>query len=397
MSPRSDLPWVTIVTPSLNQGPFIRQAIESVLAQTYPNIEYIIMDAGSTDETATVVADYRDRLLFISEPDRGQSHAINKGWRMAKGTILSWLCADDFLVPSAVAQVVEQFERHPEASFVFGGCETIDLRDLPTGVMLPVVPDTWKLIHGYDYVPQPSAFASRAAVEAVGFVDESLHFGMDWDLFMRLSLHGPVVPISALLSTARIYPETKSSSGGYRRWRELVGIMRRHGEMRYPPAYFLYGAEMLRESTRRFGRRMPSRLVPLQSFVRRSLDRWLQSVLAAAMTKASGGWFADKWASDTLVQRIDADGRTLALQGRLPPEYPELAGQQLTVTCEGEILGVRDLAPGPFSWELPMPPMSSASRVEIRVRAQRSFVPKRAGMNGDTRRLAFYLDELSVS
>src|SRR4051794_8626300 len=99
-------PVVTVVTPSYNQGSFIRATIESVLRQDYPHIEYIVMDGGSTDETASVVKDYASRLKFISERDRGQSHAINKGFRTAKGDILAWLNSDDLFLPGAVEAAV---------------------------------------------------------------------------------------------------------------------------------------------------------------------------------------------------------------------------------------------------------------------------------------------------
>ena len=95
-------PLVTVVTPSYSQGQFIRATIESVLSQDYPHIEYIIMDGGSTDETASVVKDYASRLTFISEKDRGQSHAINKGFLMARGSILGWLNSDDLYLPGCI-------------------------------------------------------------------------------------------------------------------------------------------------------------------------------------------------------------------------------------------------------------------------------------------------------
>src|SRR6266550_874687 len=119
-------PLVTIVTPSFNQGRFIRQTIESVLTQDYPNIEYIIMDGGSTDETASVAAEYADRLRFVSEPDRGQSHAINKGFRMARGEVVSWLNSDDVILPGAVAHAVTAFELNPTLGAVYGEGYLID-------------------------------------------------------------------------------------------------------------------------------------------------------------------------------------------------------------------------------------------------------------------------------
>ena len=390
------MPWVTIVTPSLNQGAFIRGAIESVLGQTYPHVEYIIMDADSTDETKSVVAQYADRLTFVSEPDRGQSHAINKGWKMGKGEILSWLCADDLLLPDAVQTIVDTFSHNPDASFVFGGCEILDRQGNTTAVAIPAVHDPWKLIHGYDYVPQPAAFASQRAVAAVGFVDENLHFGMDWDLFMRLSVFGRAVPIPKVLAKAHVYLENKTSSGGYRRWRELAAIMRRHGSRRYPPAYFVYGAESLRNSCRHWMRRHPGLVSLLGPWPKRWINSSIDRVHRRGIRRANGGWFDDKWAGPNVIRQLDGEGRTLALRGRLPGEYPNLAGQRLKVTCNGTVLARRDLASGSFSWELPLPTRGDGS-VEVKISARRTFVPKRFGLNEDGRRLAFVLDELALA
>jgi glycosyltransferase involved in cell wall biosynthesis len=117
---RPDLPLVTVVTPSYNQGRFIRDTIESVLAQDYPNVEYIVVDGLSKDETAAVCAEYVDRLTFISEKDTGQSDAINKGFRLARGEIVAWLNSDDIFLPGAIGHVVEAFMNEPELGAVYG-------------------------------------------------------------------------------------------------------------------------------------------------------------------------------------------------------------------------------------------------------------------------------------
>src|ERR1035437_4109096 len=119
-------PLVTIVTPSYNQGHFIRATIESVLSQDYPHVEYIIMDGGSTDQTASVVKDYASRLTFISEKDRGQSHAINKGFQMARGSFLAWLNSDDLYLPGSVRTAAEAFGRNPLAGAIYGEGNLID-------------------------------------------------------------------------------------------------------------------------------------------------------------------------------------------------------------------------------------------------------------------------------
>src|SRR5450432_4663135 len=119
-------PLVTVVTPSYNQGHFIRATIESVLSQDYPQVEYIIMDGGSTDQTASVVRDYASRLTFISEKDRGQSHAINKGFQMAKGSILAWLNSDDFYLPGSIGTAVDSLQGNAAAGAVYGEGYLID-------------------------------------------------------------------------------------------------------------------------------------------------------------------------------------------------------------------------------------------------------------------------------
>ena len=396
MADGAELPWVTVVTPSLNQGEFIGGAIESVLAQTYPNVEYIIMDACSSDETKAAVAQYTDRLTFISEPDRGQSHAINKGWKLGRGEILAWLCADDLLLPDAVQTAVDAFDANPGASFVFGGCEVIDRQGKLINVAIPRDHDQWKLIHGYDYVSQPAAFAARRAIEAAGYVDESHHFGMDWDLFVRLSSYGPVVPIPKVLAKAHMYPETKSASGGYRRWRELTAIMRHHGDRRYPPAYFIYGADTLRSSFRRWTSRHPRLSARLGPWPDRSLNSVVEWVHRTSVRRATRGWFDDMWAGPTVTRQLVGSGRTLVVRGHLPGEYPDLTGQRLKVTCDKTVLVRRDLPPGEFAWDLPLPERDH-DRVEIKIVARRSFVPKRFGLNNDTRRLAFVLAELALT
>ena len=117
---------MTIVTPSYNQGKFIRATIESVRAQDYPAIEYIVIDGGSTDETAAIAGEYGTRLTFISERDRGQSHAINKGFRMARGEIVSWLNFRQSIFPGAVRLAVTHLTQNPQLGAVYGQGYTID-------------------------------------------------------------------------------------------------------------------------------------------------------------------------------------------------------------------------------------------------------------------------------
>jgi hypothetical protein len=379
----------------LNQGRFIRTAIESVLSQDYPAIEYIVMDGGSTDETAEVVREYADRIRFVSEHDRGQSHAINKGWRLGRGEIVSWLCADDLLLPGAVSTVVAEFARRPETGLVYGECESVDANGNFLALTDAGAPDAWGLIHGYDYIPQPAAFARRSVVESVGFVDEGLHWGMDWDLFIRIAKAATMTHVPRPLARVRTYDQTKTLSGGRRRFRELVGIMRKHGSMRYPPAYFYYGLGTVQHSIRQHVSRQSGALAMPMRWAGRAIDTACEIGLERAVTAARRGWHPDGWASPIVDIDLPAGVTLLHLRGRVPGEYAALRGQVLTLSVGAAKVGRFHVGTGEFAIDVPVPPAPVAEATRrLRVRAARHFVPRRSRINGDRRRLCYYLDEI---
>lgn len=204
-------PLVSIVTPSLNQGPFIRETIESVLSQDYPNLEYLVMDGGSTDETLDVLRSFGERLQWVSEPDKGQAQAVNKGWRRAKGVILGWVNADDLLRPGAVRRAVDALMADPSLLGVYGDCLYIDgngkpIRPYPTRPYdyLELVRET------EDFFPQPATFMRQIAAAQVGFLDESLHYVMDYDLWLRMGLHGSFLHLPVEMACLRLHQGAKS-------------------------------------------------------------------------------------------------------------------------------------------------------------------------------------------
>lgn len=222
-------PRVSIVTPSFNQAPFLRETIESVLGQDYPAIEYIVMDGGSADGSVAILEEYGVRLAhWESRPDKGQADAVNRGMARATGDILAYLNSDDLLAPGAVSAVVEAFKKHPEAGVVYGATEKIDERGR---VVKPrfLTPYSRELHKTLCLVPQPSSFYSRAAWENRGPFDPSLHFVLDWDFLLKVEKEFPIVAVDALVSRFRVYPSTKSSSGGWRRLEEIARVSRKHG------------------------------------------------------------------------------------------------------------------------------------------------------------------------
>jgi glycosyltransferase involved in cell wall biosynthesis len=189
-------PRITIVTPSLNQAAFLERTILSVVEQGYPDLEYLVFDGGSTDGSVEILHRYDDRIAYWeSVPDRGQSHAINKGLARATGEVVAYLNSDDYYLSGALAAVAEAFERSG-ASWVCGACrylhadgtlDTIWQPRLPEGPRPLWVRDMW-------YVPQASSFWRRSDIEKVGGLREDLHYAMDVEFGLRLALAG-VLPV----------------------------------------------------------------------------------------------------------------------------------------------------------------------------------------------------------
>lgn len=245
MSARPSLPLVSIVTPSLNQARFIRDTIESVRGQDYPRIEHLVLDGGSRDGTLDILAGYPG-LRWTSGPDGGQTHAINGGFRMATGEILSWLNADDALLPGSITAVVEAFRADPAAMMVYGDGDLIDAEGRPLQPFRFTEPfNLRRLIEVHDYILQPAAFVRRPALEAVGYLDESLNWCMDWDLWIRIGRRFPVRYLPRRLAQARIHADTKTSRGGWPKVREMHRILRRHSGRRVAPILVIQGGGTL--------------------------------------------------------------------------------------------------------------------------------------------------------
>jgi glycosyltransferase involved in cell wall biosynthesis len=185
-------PWpkITIVTPSYNQVDYIEETIRSVLLQGYPALEYMIFDAGSTDGSIDVIERYSRWLSWTSEPDRGQSDAINKGWRKASGDLVSWINSDDLLAPGALRRVAEVYREVGDVGFVHGKARLIDEVGRTTGERGSYLDLPASLKASKNTVAQPSAFIPLKTLNRTGLLDESLHMSMDWDIWLRAAAVG---------------------------------------------------------------------------------------------------------------------------------------------------------------------------------------------------------------
>jgi glycosyltransferase involved in cell wall biosynthesis len=202
---------ISVVTPSFNQGAFLEATIESVLDQTGVEVEYIVMDGGSTDKSEEILERYADRIAHLDRrKDAGQTDALINGFEFATGDILGWLNSDDLYEPGALARVVAYFAAHPEDRFVFGDSMWID-RDgtvLKRKREIPFI--RWVWLRTYNYIPQPSAFWRRDLYEEVGGLDPAFELAMDTDLFARFAERTQPVHVAESWSRMRSHPDQKN-------------------------------------------------------------------------------------------------------------------------------------------------------------------------------------------
>lgn len=228
---RTELPLISVVTPSFNQGRFIGETIGSVLAQEYPKIEHIIVDGCSTDGTIEILRSFADQISWISEPDRGQADAVNKGFSMARGEILGWLNSDDTYNHGALRMVAERFASDHEAVMLYGDAYFIDeagcrVREYPTERFR-----LGRLLHTC-YICQPTVFMRAEIFREIGPLDISLQTCMDYDYWIRVAKRYPPQKVIYLrgtfLANSRIYADNKTFGMRRKVYSECMRTQRRH-------------------------------------------------------------------------------------------------------------------------------------------------------------------------
>lgn len=230
----NQLPKITIITPSYNQGSFITDTIDSVLNQNYPNLEYIILDGGSTDETAQIVRTYSKQVKWISESDRGQADAINKGIQLASGDILAFINSDDYYLPGVFNKIAKIFTENREVAWVTGNYY--------------VVAENKKVIQSYivkyknlyrrksnshtlrltNYIIQPSTFWRKKVNDEIGGLDSTLRYAFDYDFWIRMIDRYPHICINDPLSAFRLHNQSKSGKEYHPQFEEELMVLRRY-------------------------------------------------------------------------------------------------------------------------------------------------------------------------
>lgn len=226
----SPLPLVSIITPSYNQATFLEETICSVLAQDYPHLEYLIVDGGSTDGSVEIIQRHANRLAWwVSEPDSGQTEAINKGLAKARGEIFAWLNSDDTYLPRAVTEAVAFLQDHPEIGMVYGDANLIDEAGELIGRFPARQTDYRRLRRGFVHIPQQAAFFRASLWRQVEPLDPSFFFAMDYDLWVRLARLAPLQYHPRLWANFRLHGRGKSVVSDDRCWPEMLRVHRREG------------------------------------------------------------------------------------------------------------------------------------------------------------------------
>jgi len=377
----SNKPLVSVVTPSYQQGSFIRETIESIVSQDYSNVELIVMDGGSRDETVDILEKYArrygDRFRYISEKDRGQSHALNKGLALARGEIIGWLNSDDTYWPKAIHRAVDFLRKHPEYGLVYGKANHTDrnnklLRPYPVDSSV----DRARLFDVCT-VCQPAVFIRKRVLDDVGPIDESLQFCMDYDLWMRVSAKYRFGYINEVMANSRLHDDCKSAK-----------------------QYFSVGLpEIIRSSLKNYGTVSNNWII---QFIAHHLPEgpgWLMEKLnqfglfGGGLRIASSNRFDDGWAPPSYSLEIDSDGspdtKWLLIEGdhQLPKVSKKAGDLLLTVRVNGRRQQESKVGEGTFTLKIPLEGRAESYSIDIQTNT--SFVPAHLKINDDRRQLSF--------
>ncbi len=230
----TELPKISIITPSLNQGRFIEQSICSVLDQGYSNVEMIVIDGGSTDATLDLLKKFEPRIKWISETDTGQANAINRGIRMATGEILAYLNSDDYYLPGTFHLVGEYFRTNPDARWLSGYCRNIDRNGEEIRKGIKLYKNFWlkfaslKILKVLNFISQPATFWRRDILNDVGLLDEGLNYTMDYDLWLRIGRLHQLHILRSELACFRIHLSSKSGSTDHGQFDEELMVAGRY-------------------------------------------------------------------------------------------------------------------------------------------------------------------------
>lgn len=243
------MPDITIITPSYNQGNFLERTIQSVHTHSEINIEHIVMDGGSTDETTEILKKYQNQIIAFSEHDNGQAHAVNKGFKLAQSEIIGWLNSDDIYYPSTLNFVIEFFKQNPTINVLYGQANFIDEYDRIIG-QYPTLDWNPNSLKEICFISQPAVFFRKKIFQLYGHLDEKLNYCMDYEYWLRMTLAGEKFAYkrSHVFAGTRIHASTKTVQGSAQATNEAISML--YSKLGYTPGTYLLLQAYLSEHTR---------------------------------------------------------------------------------------------------------------------------------------------------
>jgi glycosyltransferase involved in cell wall biosynthesis len=401
---RDIYPLVTIVTPSYNQGRFIRETIDSILTQDYPNIEYIVMDGGSTDETVEILKSYGDRIKWISEKDGGQADAVNKGIQLASGEIIGWLNSDDTYLPGAIKQAVNFLTSHQDIGVVYGeGYHTKENGEIID--RYPTESFNFKRLAQTCFICQPTAFFRKEVFRTVGLLKKELHLCMDYELWMRIAKTYEIAYIPYFFATSRMYEDNKTLSRRKEVFAEIIKTVKFHygyvplswvnGYVDYKlgPKRSLYFFIILFLHFLNENYRNPSYCVrEIYDVLKARLKYHLQDA-PTTISKFEDGWVSKRY--ETTLQSNSGGNRksVLRIMGRhLAPYSKPLV---ISLFIESRFISKHEIVEkGVFTIEVPVE--LNHTNLSIALTANKTFVPRKLKINSDNRELAYIIDKIEI-
>jgi glycosyltransferase involved in cell wall biosynthesis len=402
-------PRITVVTPSFNQARFITDTIESVLSQDYPRLDYVVMDGGSTDGTVDILRRYGDRLRWVSEADRGQADAVNKGVAAASGEIIGWLNSDDTYAPGALRTIGRVFRARADLDVLYGDADHV-LADGVRHSPYPTAPFDYERLAESCFICQPAAFFRREAFQAVGGLDVALHFCMDYDLWIRMGRQRRIAYLPERLACSRLHADAKTLASRRKVFEEIIRTVKRHYGL--VPFEWTYGyADYLFNRSARdlFTPKRASVLAFAASlvlglwlnlgrpsyWVRYMKKAWRQALRGLRVPTAH---FADRWSDGWISRRyvtrlaVSVETRCIEVRGR--HQMPGRRPLHLTMFVDGVPAGEHVLrARGPFIVHVPIV-RAGERTVALEIVADRTFHPIYRGRR-DGRALSCLIDSLS--
>jgi glycosyltransferase involved in cell wall biosynthesis len=218
---------ISVVTPTLNAARYLAACLASLQAQHLSELQLLVVDGGSTDPTAEIAKQYPG-VEWLSRPGSTQTQAINEGLRRSTGHVVAWLNADDLYLPDTLAFVLDEFRHQPDLDVLYGDCEVIGPDGRGLWLERPGAYDFRRMLRRGNYIAQPSVFLRRTVLEEIGYLDESLEYAMDYDLWLRMRGRS-IVYVPRPFACFRWHPQSKTARSQLQAWREFHRILRKHG------------------------------------------------------------------------------------------------------------------------------------------------------------------------